>query len=421
MSGSDHRLEIPAHVPAELVGSHPLVLGNTTEEDPFERIIPDIHKGPAAVYVPGGCLGMENAWFFRRAKDLQAIFADTEHIAVKDAAPFAKLMGEHWQILPVDVDPPIHTHFRIALNPLFSPRRMAAMEERVRHLARHYIEKFKNRGECEFVSEFALSFPIAVFLELIDLPLSELDTFLKWERGLLHDPNVQNMIAATRATKEYLLGVIEERKKNPGEDLISFALGAKVDGRPWTEEEVFGFAFNMFLGGLDTVSSSLGLQFRHLAARPDHQNYLRENPDKIPVAIEEMFRAYAAALAVRTCVKAVEIGGVHLMPGDKIVMTPMVANRDPDEYANPNEVILDRNPRSQNFGFGPHRCLGAPLARREVIIAYREFLGAIPEFSIAPNAKITTELGNVIQLDRLPLVWGGAKRGIGPAARSTLS
>lgn len=400
-----NRRDIPSHVPPDLVGSSPLVLGNTTEENPFERIIPDIHKGPAAVYVPGGCLGMENAWFFRKAEDLQAIFADTENIVVKDSAPFASLLGEHWQILPVDVDPPLHTHFRVALNPLFAPRRMAKMEDRVRHFARNYIDRFKDRGQCEFVSEFALPFPIAVFLELVDLPMSELDTFLQWERGLLHDPNVENMIAATRATKEYLLGVIAERKKQPGEDLISFALQASVDGRPWTDDEVFGFAFNMFLGGLDTVSSSLGLQFRHLAERPDHQNYLRENPDKIPVAIEEMFRAYAPALAVRTCVNPVVIGGIQLMPGDKIVMTPMVANRDPDAYENPNDVILDRNPRSQIFGFGPHRCLGAPLARREIVIAYEEFLSRVPGFKIAPDAKITTELGNVIQLDRLPLVW----------------
>ena len=127
--------------------------------------------------------------------------------------------------------------------------------------------------------------------------------------------------------------------------------------------------------------------------------------DKIPLAVEEMLRAPAAVTTFRTCVKPVQVHGVQIMPGDKILMATTLANRDSAEFENPNEVRLDRNPRHMTFGTGIHRCVGAPLARREVIIAIEEFIKAIPEFRIAPDAKIVTQLGGVIQPGTLPLVW----------------
>jgi cytochrome P450 len=396
---------IPAHVPQSLIGSFPLVLGQVTEENPFDRIIPDIHKGPVAMYVPGGYLGIEGAWVFRRAVDLQNVYADTEHFSVKDFAPFSKFLGDSWSLVPAEIDPPNHGFFRAALNPLFAPRRMAALEQRVRTYARQYIDEFKHKGQCEFVNEFAFRFPIAVFLELMGLPMSKVEEFLLWEKGLLHDPDVNNIIAATRAVKNYLLGEIEDRRKNPRDDLITYGLNAEMNGRKWTADELFGFCFNLFIGGMDTVSTTISLHFRHLAEHPAHQTFLRDHPDQIPTAIEELMRAYAPAMQARTCIKPVQIAGAQVMPGDKVIMTPMIANRDPEAFDNPNAIILDRHPRHLNFGYGVHRCLGAPLARREVIIALEEFLQAIPQFRIAPDAKIRTFLGGVIQPDCLPLVW----------------
>lgn len=396
---------IPAHVPANLIGSFPLVLGQVTDENPFDRIIPDIHEGPVAIYVPGGYLNMEGAWVFRRAVDLQFVYADTEHFSVKDFAPFSKLLGDSWNLVPAEIDQPDHDLFRLVLNPLFAPRRMAALESSVRTYARQYIDAFKQQGHCEFVNDFAFRFPIAVFLELMGLPMSRVEEFLVWEKGLLHDPDINNIIAATRAVKNYLLEEIAERRKNPRDDLITYGLNAEINGRKWTEDELFGFCFNLFIGGMDTVSTTVALHFRHLAERPDHQQYLRENPDKIPSAVEELMRAYAPAMQARTCIKPVRIAGAQVLPGDKVLMTPMIANRDPEAFENPNEIRLDRNPRHLNFGYGIHRCLGAPLARREVIIAIEEFLKAIPQFRIASGAKIITHLGGVIQPDCLPLVW----------------
>lgn len=400
-----HQTTIPAHVPAELVHDYPLVLGQETYENPFDRIIPEINKGPEVLWSKDGYLGMQGAWIFRRAQDMQAIYLDTEHFSNKDFAPFAKLVGESWSTLPAEIDPPMHGLYRQMINPLFTPRRLAALEDNVRSYAQLYIKKFKNKGRCEFMNEFAFRFPINVVLDLIGLPMDMVETFLVWEHGLIHTPDMAVIAQNVRNVKNYIMGVVEERRKAPKDDLISFALAAEVDGRKLNEDELWGFLFNLFIGGMDTVSTNTALQFRHLAEHPEHQNYLRANPDKIPVAIEELLRAYSAVTTFRTCIKPIKLHGVQIMPGDKVALPTTIANRDPEEFDSPDEVRLDRNPRHLTFAAGIHRCLGAPLARRELIIAMEEFLKEIPEFWIEPDAKILTYLGGTIQPASLPLTW----------------
>ena len=398
----------PAHVPPHLIGRFPLVLGAETDENPFDRIIPEINLGPEVFYDPVAYLGIQGAWIFRRAQDLQSIYLDTEHFSNKDFAPFAKLLGESWSTLPAEIDPPMHGLYRQLLNPLFTPRRLQALEDNVRSYACQYIDKFKSNGSAELMSEFCFRFPINVVLNLIGLPMDKVETFLEWEHGLLHTPDMAKVADAVRAVKHYLMGVVEERRNDPKDDLISFALAAEIDGRKFTQDELWGFLFNLFIGGMDTVSTNTALQLRYLAEHPEQQNYLRANPDKIPYAVEEMLRALSAVTTFRTCVKPVVVHGVQIMPGDKVAMSTPLANRDDDEFESPNEVRFDRNPRHLTFGSGIHRCLGAPLARRELIIALEEFLKAIPEFRIAPNAKIVTYLGGTIQPATLPIVWSKA-------------
>lgn len=396
---------IPPHVPADLVGHFPLVLGAETYENPFDRIIPEINRGPDVFYDPKAYLGFQGAWIFRRAQDLQSIYLDTDHFSNKDFGPFAKLVGESWSTLPAEIDPPMHGLYRAILNPLFTPRRLQTLEDSVRSYARLYIDKFKNNGHAELMSEFCFRFPINVVLNMIGLPMDKVETFLQWEHGLLHTPDLAVVADSVRQVKAYLMSVVEERRQQPQDDLISFALAAEVEGRKFTEDELWGFLFNLFIGGMDTVSTNTALQLRFLAEHPEQQTYLRANPDKIPYAVEEMLRALSAVTTFRTCVKPVQVHGVQIMPGDKVAMSTPLANRDDDEFENPDEVRFDRNPRHLTFGSGIHRCLGAPLARRELIIALEEFLQAIPEFRIAPDAKILTYLGGTIQPATLPIVW----------------
>ncbi|KPF84141.1 cytochrome P450 [Novosphingobium sp. AAP93] len=395
---------IPAHVPEALVRPFPYVFGMTTQEDPFTQWAPAVHEGPAIFYTPHAYPGGTGAWIVRRVEDLRKIYFDTETFSSKDFSPFSKLVGDTWTNLPVEIDPPQHAKYRAFINPLFTPSAMTKLEARIRGYAADYIEAFRESGSCEFMADFAFEFPIKVFLELMDFPLSNTRQFLEWETGLLHAMDLATIADATRNVVGFLREQIEDRRKNPRSDIISYALGVEVEGRKLDDDELVGFAFNLFIGGLDTVSTNMGHQFLHLARNPQDQQFLKDNPARIPHAIDEMMRGYAAVTTFRTCTKDIEFGGVRMMPGDKVAMSTTLAGRDPEEFPNPEQIRFDRNPRHVSWGFGPHMCVGMHLAKREMRIAIEEFLQRIPTFGLQPGHEISYHLG-MIQTVALPLVW----------------
>jgi cytochrome P450 len=395
---------IPEHVPASLVRPFPYVFGMTTREDPFADWAPAVHEGPPIFYAPHAYPGGTPAWIVRRVEDLRKIYFDTDTFSSKDFSPYSKLIGDTWTNTPVEIDPPQHAKYRSFLNPMFTPAAMAKLEGKIRSYAIEYIEAFRERGDCEFMSEFAFEFPIKVFLELMDFPLSNTKQFLEWETGLLHEMDMAKMADAARNVVAFLREQIEERRKRPGDDVISRALASEIEGRKWNDDELVGLAFNLFIGGLDTVSTNMGHQFVHLARNSQDQQFLRENPKEIPHAIDEMMRAYAAVTVFRTCTRETEFGGVKMMPGDKVAVHTTLAGRDPEEFPEPGEVRLGRNPRHVSFGFGPHMCVGMHLAKREMRIAIEEFVSRIAHFSIKPGHQIEYHLG-MIQPVTLPLVW----------------
>jgi cytochrome P450 len=396
----------PSHVPPALVREFPLVLGKSTTENPFSRIIPDIHRNlPEVFYSLDAYPGGSPAWILRRAEDLRLVYHDTTHFSSAHFSPFAALIGEQWNLLPAEADPPMHGKYRTMLNPLFAPKKMQAMEENVRVAARRCIDKIKLKRECEFMQEFAFPFPVSVFLDLIDLPQERMEEFQSWEYALLHVPDMQTVAVAVRSVVGYLREVMAERRKNPGVDFISYACKAEVDGRKLTDDELIGYCYNLFIGGLDTVSSNIILQFRHLAEHPQDQAKLRSEPSLIPAAVEELMRAYAAVTTFRTCVQETQIRGVTVKPGDRVAMSTTLANRDPLEFDAVDEIRLDRQPAHISFGYGVHRCIGSHLARREMVVAMEEFLKVIPEFRLKPGVEIVTHLGGIIQPNVLPLTW----------------
>ena len=413
--------DIPAHVPRELVrDDYPFIMGTTTTENPFKTMVPELHKNPDIIYSTNFYVGFQPAWIPRRLEDVQALYLDGEHFTTKGLTPFPMLIGESWDLVPIETEGTQHAMYRTLLNPLFTPRKMQALDDKVRQSARQFINKFKDRGECEFMSEFAFRFPIVVFLDLMGLPHERLEEFMEWEFGLLHSMDIEGITNATKHVCTYLREMIEERRKNPVDDLISFGVTAKVDGRGLTDDELMGFCFKLFIGGLDTVSTNMSWQIRHLAEHPADQKRLRENPALIQPALEELYRRYAAVTTVRTCIKQTQIRGVTIMPGDKIATPTTLANTDPAAFENPFEVDFDRAPRHLTFGYGVHRCIGAPLARRESAIALEELFAALPEFRVQEGAEIVTELGHILQMRNLPLVWGDKKsRPVSNAAAST--
>jgi cytochrome P450 len=399
-------IELPDHVPAELAKPFALTPRKAVYINPFTNIIPELHKGPDIFYGtdifpgPGG-----GGWVIRRAEDLKAVYENTVEFIKKGNGQFASMIGESWDVIPTELDPPIHTKFRQALNPMFSPRKMAELQGKVSARAASFIEKFKDHGEVDFVKDFAVPYPVSIMLDLLDLPQERMGEFLAWEYSLLHTNDIDERTAAIRAVKAMLLDEIAKREKKPGDDLISIALKLQVDGRNWTTQEVFGLFFNLFLGGLDTISANLSLHFHHLATHPEDQRLLRENPAKIEQAVQELLRGYAAVTTLRICHKEITIHGITIKPGDRVAMSTPLGSNDPEAYDQPSEIRLDRRPNHLSFGWGPHRCLGNHLARRELNVAIEEMLKSLPEFRIKPGFEVPFFLSNIIHVSELQLVW----------------
>ncbi len=396
---------VPDHVPGSLVMSYPFSFGARTTQDPFSTFVSEMHTRPEIFYTMTAYPSGEGSWVLRRTEDLRTVYMDTDHFSNEDFAPFAKLLGESWGLVPAETDPPMHQLYRSFVNPLFTPKAINALDAKIRAYAQQYVSDIKAKGHCEFMSEFAFEFPIKVFLELIDLPQHDAGMFLIWVGDLLHATDLGVLVARTREVVAYLRDVIASRKRAPGDDMVSYGVKAEIDGRKLTDDELLGFFFNLFVGGLDTVSSNMGLQFWHLARHADDQQRLRENRGLIPDAISELMRAYANVTTFRTCKKQTQIKGVTFMPGDKVAMPTTLAGRDPQEYERPDEVVLDRRPRHLSFAYGPHLCVGMHLATREMRMAMEEFLGSIPPFTLASDATVEFLLSGVIQPVSVPLVW----------------
>src|SRR5690606_22847696 len=152
-------------------------------------------------------------------------------------------------------------------------------------------------------------------------------------------------------------------------------VGAQVDGKPLSDDEALGVCFLLYSAGLDTVTNMLGMMFKHLAEHPADQQALRDDPDLIPNAVEELLRAYPIIVSNRLVTREVEFHGVKMKPGDRVALGTMFAGRDEREFANPDAIDFRREKVNHiTFAAGPHRCVGSHLARRELRIALEEWL-----------------------------------------------
>ena len=402
MFAEEAALAVPPHVPRDLV--RPFDFRTGLGDRPQETI-GQLHDGPRIFYSPVHHHAEHGTgtWVLTHAADIRRVLQDAERFSSKDKTARAK--GRGWGLIPLEIDTPDHGKYRALMNPLFSPARIAALEKQVRARAVELIEDLLSRGECDFVTDFAQRFPAAIFVDLMGLPGDRTPQFMEWEGHMLGG----DYAAKVRATDEviaYLEELARQRRTNPIDDLMSFAVTAEMDGRRLSDGEVMGIVFLLFIGGLDTVASSLGFHFRYLAENPGEQARLRADPACIPDAVEELLRAFAVVTTSRFARQDVEIGEIIVRAGELVTCSTILASRDPREFPDPARVDLARSPNRHNaFSFGAHRCIGSHLARRELVIAQEEWLKRAPPFAIQPGARIAAHGGGVLGLDTLPLRW----------------
>jgi cytochrome P450 len=393
-------------LPPELVRRYDLSSLSSAEEDPFEVLIPRMHQGPSLFYDPKGALMGRGAWIFRREKDIRAAFRDDEHFGSSGAVDVLKIIGIEGGLIPAEIDPPQHSLYRTLLNPLFSPRRMTSLDDVVEKEAARLLDLLRDKGECDFINDFAVPLPVGIFLSLLGLSLDELDTYVRWEKTIFATKDIELKKATLRALAECLEAAMQERMKHPRDDALTCLATGEVDGRRLNASERMRTAMMLYFAGLDTVTSMMAWHVKYLAEHPEDQEQLRKSPELVPAATEEMLRAFAVLTVNKRCSKKwVSEDGIVIEPGERVLLPTPLANRDPEAYPEPNRIVFDRNPSHSAFALGIHRCIGSHLARRELQISLRLLVEKLPPFRRKDDARLPVRFGSVLGLGELPIVW----------------
>jgi cytochrome P450 len=324
-------------------------------------------------------------------------------------------LGNIRPLIPLSVDPPRHHDYRKILDPLFAPRRMDAIEDDVAARANRFIDAFIDDGTCNFTEQFAEQFPSAVFLGLMGLPWSELDTLLRLRDGILRpgggETDPLKRLAIQRATGteiyDYFGAQLDERERARTDDILSHFLDAEIDGSRLTRHDILDICFLFLIAGLDTVSDSLTCFFAFLATHPAHRQSLVDDPGLIPSAVEELLRWETPVPTVpRMATRDTELAGCPVAQGTFVLVGVGAANVDPDEFDDATDVRFDREAnRHVAFGGGIHRCLGSHLARRELRVTLREWHRRIPDYGIAPGHEQLEYESGLRHVKDLTLRW----------------
>jgi cytochrome P450 len=304
------------------------------------------------------------------------------------------------------MEPPEHRQYRAILDPIFSPQGVSKLHEDITRRANELIDGFQQRGACEFTEEFGRPLPVSVFLDLMGLPQDKRDTFVQWVADTLHTEDQGVILRATNDIGAYLKGVIAEKQAHPDAGAMSAIVHGRVNGVPLSYQQMFGFAFFVFIAGIDTVYATLNNIFLWLAQNPDRRREIIDNPGNIAQVVEELLRVFTVTYAGRTLTQDLELRGVAMKKGEKVLCALPTANFDPEVFPDPLRVDFNR-PRKPILAFagGVHSCMGAHLARMEIRVCLEVFLKRIPDFRVKDFETITYLPGAVVGPKQLPLVW----------------
>jgi len=291
-------------------------------------------------------------------------------------------------------DPPLHTRQRQVVNRLFTPRRVAGMEPRIRELADELASSFADRGRAELVEEFAVPLPVTVIAEQLGVGTDRLPDFKRWSDHLVapigNDRLTEDdILEITRSSVEFtrfFRALLEERRRNPRDDFVTLLNGTEDPEEDVTEASRLSYIAQLLAAGNETSTKMIADGAARLARDHALADSLRASPALIPAFVEEVLRLSAPVQGLyRTARYDTEVADVPIPAGSQVVVWYTGANRDPDAFPAPSEVDLDRENIRKHiaFGKGKHHCVGAPLARAEGVIAFEVLLERLPNWTIA--------------------------------------
>jgi cytochrome P450 len=337
-------------------------------------------------------------WALSRFSDVLAASLDTETFSsargitldsIGDPIPFP---------IMIMMDPPLHDSFRKVVSRAYTPRRIAALEDRIRELCAEYLDPFVGEGGFDFVQDFGMRLPVMVISTLLGFPEEDHDQLREWSDVSLHreegkegaTPEAQ---AAMNLTITYYMSQIEQRRRQPRDDMISALTEADLvtptgEVRKLDDLEVMGMLALISNAGNETVARMLGWAALVLDEYPDARREMAEDPSLISAGVEELLRYEAPSpIQGRYVTRDIELHGTVLPEGAKLALLTGSAGRDERKYPNPDTYDIHRSiDRHVTFGYGAHFCLGAALARMEGNVALAEVLRRFPTWEVDRSA-----------------------------------
>lgn len=355
-------------------------------------------------------------WSITRAEDIREISLDwrtfsSERGGVLILDDFGVPLAMQQQQM-ISMDPPRHDRIKALFQRGFTPRRIAEHEDRIRTIVTRVLDQIADRGECDVMRDIAGPVVMRVIGSFLGTPEEDDLQFVEWTNRLLGfgdtdlRPSHEAVVKVLEDSWKYTMEAIEDRRANPGSDLISILVHAEVDGERLTDTEIWTGVGLLGAAGNDSTRAVFTSSMLALMENPDQRQLLLDDPDLIPVAVEECLRCFPAfAHFRRTATRDVELHGETIREGDKLLLWYVSGNRDETVYEDPDRFDVTRNPKHQAFGpGGRHLCLGAALARLELEVLLQETLRRFPDMQLA-GTPAHARSAFINQLKTLPVTF----------------
>lgn len=342
-------------------------------------------------------------WIITKYEDVVALAQDprisanrlNEKVVAKmpeEGRKVAELML-NWIVL---MDPPDHTRVRKVLQKAFTPRSIMKMQEYAEEVVNEALDALEGRREIDLLEDFAHNIPTNILAKMMGLPTEDFEKIKEWTRDLnklvfidINEPNRhKSALEGIQNMSDYLHGVFQERRKNPGDDLISALIVANENGI-LTEDELVAQCILLFQAGHESTANSISGSMISLLSHPEEFEKLKNNPELIHSAFEEMVRFGGWSGGVRIAKEDIEIRGKQIKKGDRVFIVYSAANRDPEVFESPDKFDILRDPNNHvGFGHGNHYCLGNQLARLEVKTSINALIAKYPNISLSKTKEI---------------------------------
>ena len=307
---------------------------------------------------------------------------------------------------PITSDPPFHAIARRLILPAFAPGPINALEPMIRELCSSLLDEVKGEEIFNASSMYARFIPPGVIRGMLGFPEGDTEKFFDFVHIILEgiDHPEEERLEEFMPVEEYFTAQIQDHMDNPRDDLTSYLLNVELDGQNLALEHVFGTMLLILVAGIDTTWSAIGSALWHLARHPEDLERLVNEPDLMPVAIEEFLRFYAPVTMARMVKHDMDYLGCPMKEDDWVLLGFPAANRDPVVFKDADKFIIDRaENRHVAFGLGIHRCAGSNLARLELRVAIEEFIKRYPRFELADAGAVTWAPGQVRGPRNIPI------------------